>query len=453
MAKADGKWVGMLLIFFGLFLNPFVLGRLFSHNGSIESNVFLTLIIGVEILILILGIVILKSQNRLIQNLGLSVLSVVLAITATISADRIYGRFIMPETANILFPAFSRAAHYTSEFKLDVRINNLGFRGANTTVKKTRKRVLIIGDSFTFGWGVEEDETWIHLLSEKHPNVEFLNLGQGGNHPGDFVQIAKKAIPLLQPDLVMVAILQGNDIHQLMRVIEFEESGTEINSRSQGKEPPRETTRRYLKTFYPNLVNRFPTKVSIQEAWLKDAEALLSSLNDELKTKYQKLDENVRKQFEDGRLNPSLIYESLHHPNMFRVSVDTNNLLCKKAILRMHDHVVELQKIATENSAELMVISLPNQPYGFSNSLRPLQELGFDVTGCDTLDANIPFHSAMLGIPAQHINPTLETSTERLFYNYDGHWITTGNRTFAHALTAQLDTLPEWKHFLTSSNF
>ncbi|MDP6907891.1 MAG: hypothetical protein QF371_00220, partial [Flavobacteriales bacterium] len=193
--------------------------KLFSSDGDITSLLVLCTTIGVEVLFVLFGVILFLSDNSRTGDIGLSFLSVVIVIVISIATDGFYGEFLMPATDNLLFPAFSRAQHNTSEFNLDVRINNLGFRGSNTTVKKARKRVVIIGDSFTFGWGVEEDATWIHLLSKKYPEVEFLNLGQGGNHPGDYVRIAKNAIPLLKPDLLMVAILQGNDLHQLMRVI------------------------------------------------------------------------------------------------------------------------------------------------------------------------------------------------------------------------------------------
>jgi len=452
VAKVVGKWVGTLLIFFGLFLNPFVLGSLFSNNGSIESVSFLGLIVGIETLFFVLGSAILKTKDRLLQNVGISVISVVIVSGTTISADRVYGRFLMPETANLLFPAFSRAEHHTSEFKLDVRINNLGFRGANTTIEKTRKRVMVIGDSFTFGWGVEQDETWVHLLSEKYPSVEFLNLGQGGNHPGDFVRIAKRAIPLLKPDLVMVAILQGNDLHQLMRVIEFEESGSRTDSLSEVEEPTQEKLRRWASILFPNLVTRLPRKVSMRDAWLMDAKALLASINEEQKTKYRSLNENLREQFESGRLNPSLIYESVHHPDMFRTSVDTNDPLCSKAITRLHDHLVELRELAEENEAEMIILSLPNRPYGFHETLKPLAELGFDVDGCDTLNADFAFYRAVTGLNASVLSPQLDAESYP-YYTYDGHWNTAGNRIFARQLYGQLDTLPLWKHSLTSSDF
>lgn len=43
-----------------------------------------------------------------------------------------------------------------------------------------RERLICSGDSYTFGYGVDNDHTWCHLLSVLEPRLETVNLGQGG---------------------------------------------------------------------------------------------------------------------------------------------------------------------------------------------------------------------------------------------------------------------------------
>lgn len=38
--------------------------------------------------------------------------------------------------------------------------------------------IATIGDSLTFGMGVEDDETWVNILAETYPDVHFLNYGR-----------------------------------------------------------------------------------------------------------------------------------------------------------------------------------------------------------------------------------------------------------------------------------
>lgn len=67
------------------------------------------------------------------------------------------------------------------EFRHHVRHNSYGMRGAEIGLapEPGRIRVLAVGDSFTWGYGVEEEETFCRLLS-KALDVEVLNLGVSG---------------------------------------------------------------------------------------------------------------------------------------------------------------------------------------------------------------------------------------------------------------------------------
>lgn len=451
--KTGHKALGILLVLVGLLLNPVLLSFLFSNDGNIGSIPIVSGIIGIEFLIVLYGITIYLKSKETMMKVAVLLLSAVFALMVSVGLDRFYGAYLMPETSDILFPAFSVAKHETSEFDLTVRINNLGFRGENISSQKKKKRVVFIGDSFTFGWGVQLEDTWIKLISESYPEIEFLNLGQGGNHPGDHVRVAKKALPLLKPDLIIVGILQGNDLHQLMRVVEFEESGKLTQPASQPVESNQERIQRYLRIAFPNVSKRFPSTTSIQERWKMDAQKLLAELNETEHKKYRSLSAKLLSDLENGRLNPSLIYESLHHSTMFREAADTTNKLCQKGIIRLHDHLQELELLAAENGTELLFLSLPNRPYGFPATKQALAELGFEVDGTDTLDANLPLKKAMDGLNSELLFPQIPQQMEPLFFHYDGHWNEHGNRTFASALISSLEQNSTWKLFLTSSSF
>jgi len=64
-----------------------------------------------------------------------------------------------------------------------LKTNAQGFRG-NADVEahsSTHKlRVICSGDSFTLGWGVDNDDTWCQLLSSMDRRWETVNMGQGG---------------------------------------------------------------------------------------------------------------------------------------------------------------------------------------------------------------------------------------------------------------------------------
>lgn len=451
MTKA-GKVIGWLLIAFGLLANPIFLTQLFSNDGRITSIGLTITVVMLEFLFVLFGITLIKNQqNRCIENLGIGLVSLLFIITTTVITDRVYGAFFMPEKANLLFPPFSKAKHKTSEFDLTVEINNLGFRGANASTKKTKPRVIIIGDSFTFGWGVELDKTWIHILSNSYPELEILNLGQGGNHPGDYVQVLKRALPVLKPDLVMICILQGNDLHQLMQVLEHESRPKELPTSEPTYETREQKINRILSLIYPHLSQKFSGPNYIQKRWLKDANSILLDLDEHQQNKYNAINQSIRNNFEQGLLNPALIYESIHHPNLFSDAIDTTNRLCQNGVQRLHDHLAEIQALSDGQNATAIYISMPNRPYGFPSELNALTELGFNVSSVDSLDPSLVFTKATQGLKAPVLLPQLKGSN--LFFRYDGHWNENGNRIFAHELKTKLDSIPEWKHFLTSSNF
>jgi hypothetical protein len=55
--------------------------------------------------------------------------------------------------------------------------NNKDFEA---NIKDHRLRIVCSGDSFTFGYGVDNDHTWCHILTLIDPKLETVNMGQGG---------------------------------------------------------------------------------------------------------------------------------------------------------------------------------------------------------------------------------------------------------------------------------
>lgn len=63
-----------------------------------------------------------------------------------------------------------------------IKTNSRGLREEEYPAKKQykgqKKRVAVLGDSLTFGWGVEQDKTFAHLLKDHFKGqAEFFNLG------------------------------------------------------------------------------------------------------------------------------------------------------------------------------------------------------------------------------------------------------------------------------------
>ncbi len=98
--------------------------------------------------------------------------------------------------------------------------NALGYRGsAPTSIEKApnTRRLLMMGDSFTFGWAVEEQETIAGqlraALSNREPTVEVINAGyHDGLSPDAYYAYLRREGIALKPDLILVVLYTGNDI-------------------------------------------------------------------------------------------------------------------------------------------------------------------------------------------------------------------------------------------------
>src|SRR3989338_2921102 len=64
-----------------------------------------------------------------------------------------------------------------------IHINSQSLRADREYTKEVpagMTRAICLGDSFTMGFGVRDDQTWCHLLTRISRDLETLNMGQGG---------------------------------------------------------------------------------------------------------------------------------------------------------------------------------------------------------------------------------------------------------------------------------
>ncbi|MBN1210986.1 MAG: SGNH/GDSL hydrolase family protein [candidate division Zixibacteria bacterium] len=93
---------------------------------------------------------------------------------------------------------------------LTYHINSHGFRGPEFEKEKKNYRILALGNSCTFGWGVDQDYTWVSqlekILERQFPdnNCEVINAGIPGysSHQGKI--LLKEKLLDLKPDMVLI---------------------------------------------------------------------------------------------------------------------------------------------------------------------------------------------------------------------------------------------------------
>lgn len=92
------------------------------------------------------------------------------------------------------------------EFRTMIKINSRNMRGEEYPLEKTpgKKRIAVFGDSFVFGWGVENNETFSALLeNEKLKDAEVLNFGVSGYGAHQELERLKQEGLLFSPDVVL----------------------------------------------------------------------------------------------------------------------------------------------------------------------------------------------------------------------------------------------------------
>jgi hypothetical protein len=72
------------------------------------------------------------------------------------------------------------------------------------------KRILVLGDSFTFGEDVGDDETYSHQLEQLLPGTEVINLGVHGYAHDQMLLYLQEVIGHYRPDVVILGFLTGD---------------------------------------------------------------------------------------------------------------------------------------------------------------------------------------------------------------------------------------------------
>ena len=87
-----------------------------------------------------------------------------------------------------------------------VTINSLGLRGAELTNPKAGKRLLCMGDSITFGYGVGDDESYPYDLGKDLKGWDVVNGGVTGFTSHQVLADLRRLAPIVQPDVVTILI-------------------------------------------------------------------------------------------------------------------------------------------------------------------------------------------------------------------------------------------------------
>ena len=157
-------------------------------------------------------------RNALI-NLGLSLVSAIIFLAGIEIVLRMTGLVTVgphpplifqssdnPDISYELIPGIERGAYRST-----VKTNALGFRSLE--IDPTRPLAAVIGDSITFGYGVENEETLAARLEARMPAMQFLNTGVPGYQLSQERATYKEKIAELDPQ-VIILVFFPNDMDE-----------------------------------------------------------------------------------------------------------------------------------------------------------------------------------------------------------------------------------------------
>jgi len=175
----------------------------------INIAVLSVLLIILEIVLRLVGIETLHGRDRKARNREQMYLPVCKKILNTPVV--FYNRFYTDSEG--IYKANPQAfSGLKTEAARGIFINSDGFRGNEFKYLKTSKpKILLIGDSFTWGTAASPiTNSYADLLQKAGYYV--YNGGIPGTDPQQYAMVAEKYTPLLKPDIVAVCVYTGNDV-------------------------------------------------------------------------------------------------------------------------------------------------------------------------------------------------------------------------------------------------
>lgn len=232
-----------------------------------------------------------------------------------------------------------------NEFKVQIRINSYGLRDNEFGVKKDKyaHRILFLGDSFTWGYGVKLEDTYIKKLevllnkNKKGKIYENINLGRadGGNAPDvQYLYLKNKGINF-SPDTVIIGFFVENDISDI--------SDKNIWSRIDTKGLPLNITSNF---YYVDEQNRLRHTSQNKEYYKKYS--VFSNINYLLSKKSQLF--ILIKNFLIGKKEPPTKVFFKELPDNLIENFSKIKILLK-----------EMKKISSENNSSFIIVLIPSK--------------------------------------------------------------------------------------------
>lgn len=421
--------------------NPLMLYLLYGGTAIWQSKVFHLLHAGNLLLLLLLfwGLVKDKLSNRL-KNTGFAYGVLLICLAIFVGLDRLAGFVLRSRQGSapapgkgIIFDANTKVACITDEFNFTATTNSLGLRDNEVPPKSKALRIMCLGDSWTFGWGVSLEQSWPKVMEQKLRQkgmaVEVINCGKGGAYPAMYREYAEQLIPLLKPDVVVVGLLQMDDLAQ---AYENQDVPSYVPA---GAAPlfklPKASS--FLKDFGLTLAESSVGNLrkllqgtggeavpNMQQHWQTEANDILANLNRFEQLRYHYFPDSLKLLFAKGQLNPGLVNYYIKFAERDRLFNDPAQQAPHRAAQLVKADMEAIAQVARQHGAKLMLANMPNNVFVGHQMVRPsMYQEGQPVLSDSIYNALATQNGLLYADVATHFRALPNKS--KYFFRYDGH--------------------------------
>ena len=350
-------------------------------------------------------------KNILVVSATVLVLLVVLELGVRVgphSACYVYSEGMFEADEQLcykLVPNFEGQLASPAEYRITVSTNSLGFRDDEIRAKE-KDRIVVVGDSFALGIGVEEEETFSTLLERKLTEYEVINTGVPSYETWRekrYLQQSK-----LEPDIVILAFFH-NDIN--------------------GNENENICTSNVRKGYLvDDNYNSMPSLLFNMRILLNTKAESYCLLKDSAL--------NVKSRLTKRELEPaiqgSLLAYFTNEPYKGKAAENWN---VTKRLLK------ETANIVKESGSEFIILIIPDKLQVEEESWKPITErYGITSKDFDTekLNTMLKEFAEENDITVVDPLPQLKKADKKLYYDFDRHFNAEGHKIVAEVLYEHL---------------
>ncbi|MAG15655.1 hypothetical protein CMO88_01190 [Candidatus Woesearchaeota archaeon] len=304
-----------------------------------------------------------------------------------------------------LVPNFEGELASPAEYRITVNTNSMGFRNEEIG-EKEKDRILIAGDSFALGVGVEQEETFSALLGKQLVDYEVINVGVPSYETWRekvYLQNNK-----LEPDIVILAFfhndINGNENENIC--MSNVRKGYLVNDNYANMPLPLFNLRIFLNTKAESY------------CMLKD-----NALN---------IKSRLTKRELEPAIQGSLLTYFTKEPYKGKTAENWNTT---KRLLK------ETAEVVKESGSEFIILIIPDKFQVEEDSWKPLTERygitskDFDMEKLNRLIKEFGEESSITVIDPL---PQLREAEEKVYYDFDRHFNEKGNKIVSEVIYEQL---------------